>query len=451
MLVLTTLAVGLLPALLLSAPNVTGLLGEGGMRGGGRATRRLLSGLVVANVALGVALLSGAGWLVRSYAELANVDPGFQPEGRVVFQALLTGSRYSAVPPLVETPRGLDFDPTWVPPEETPRLWFDQLTERLLSSDRVSAVGAAQTLPLERDWDGGFYAVASPEDFDPDRTETVRRRMVTPGFFEAMGMPLLAGRTFSSSDEFSVADMNTVAVVNEDFVRRVLPGREAIGASFFWGYPSATFGPIQVVGVIADVRYRSLREPAGPAFYLLFYPAQPNVVVRAKDGDALDLIPSIMAATAELDPLIPIEVRRLRDVVDEDLLVYRLAVIISLLFAVVSLVLAAIGTYGVVAQSIAQQSRDLAVRAAVGGSPWSIVSRIVSRGMLFALGGAFTGVWAAYLGGRLVSSRLYAVAPSDPVVLGGAAMSVLVVVFLAHIVPAARARRDNLADSLRVE
>jgi putative ABC transport system permease protein len=445
-LVLTTFAVGLLPAVLLSEPNVAGLLGEGGSRGGGRRTHRFLSGLVMAEVALGVALVSGAGWLTRSYANLANVDPGFEIEGRLVFEALLAGSRYAPDPRFIETPQGLTIDPTWVPPPETPSLWLEELSDRLVGSGRVTAVGAALTMPLEREWDGGVYAATSPEEFDRDRAETIQRRLVTPDFFEAMGITLLAGRTFDPSDDLSVA------VVNEEFARRILPGREPLGSSFFWGYPTVNFErPLRIVGVVEDVRYRSLREPAGPVVYILFYPPRANVVLSTTGADAREVIPRIVAASEELDPSIPIRVRPLGDVVRDELLVPRLALAISLLFAIVSLVLAAIGIYGVVALSTAQRSREMATRAALGASASNLASLIVSEGQLIAVAGIGIGVWGSYLAGRVIASRLYGVEATDPIVLGGAALAVFMATLIAHAIPAVRARTTPPASSLKVE
>jgi hypothetical protein len=441
-----TLVVGFLPAFRLSEPNLRGLLAETQGASGGRGARRALTGLVVVDVALAVAILSSAGWLARSYQALADTDPGFVAEGRLVIEALLAGSKYAPMPEVVMSPEGFPMiDPEWIP-TGTPEAWIEQLSERLTGSGRVAAVGAAQTMPFDTDWDTGYYVATSEQDFDPDRQEVLQLRPVTLGFFEAMGMRVLAGRTFAPGDE------GDVAVVNEEFVRRYMTGRDPVGASFFWGFPRVNFErPVPIVGVVSDVRYTSLAEAAGPVFYVLSPPVRQNVIVATNSDDPMALAPGIIAAAAEMDPSIPLEVQSLEAVVNGELLLYRLGLILMVTFAAISLVMTAIGIYGVVAHSSNQRTRELAVRTTLGATPRGVANLILAEGRSVALGGVAIGVAGAYAVGRVVSSRLYGVNPEDPLVLGGAAASVLAITVLVYLVPALRAAQLRPAASLKAE
>jgi hypothetical protein len=402
---------------------------------------------VVSEIALAVVLLCGAGWVARGFGALSETDPGFDPEGRVTFEIFLDGSSYYDTPTFIIGPDGNAMvDPDWVFNGLSPMLWLEGLSERLKATGQVTAVGSAQTMPFGAEWDVGFYVAASESEYDPMRSEPTQQRPVSVEFFDAMGIRLLAGRSFTPEDGFGTA------IVNEAFVRTFLGDREPVGASYFYGYPTVRFeDPVQIVGVVDDVKYRSLGDPAGPVTYIHRSAGPQQVVVATTSEDPLSLAPTIRAAAAELDPTLPIEVRSLEQIVDDELLPYRLGLVLMLLFAVVSIVMATVGIYGVVAHSTAQRSRELATRVTLGATPAGVTSLILSEGRLVALGGVGVGLAAAYVGGRVVSSRLYGINPADPFVLGLAAATVLGITFFAYLIPALRARLTEPATSLKAE
>ena len=434
-LVASTLLVGLLPAIQLSDPSVRTLLSDGGGTSGGKRVRRSFSGFVMFEIVLGVAVLSIAGWLARSYVNLAETDPGFVAEGRLVFDALLEGSSYGPQPDIIVTPEGLAMiDPEWVP-SATPQLWRERLQERLLAMGQTTKIASAETIPFGSDEDIGWYVATSADAHDVTTQEVVQERRITVGFFEAMGMRILAGRTFETGDQTVPG-----VVVNEEFARRFFAGRDPVGSTFFRGFPTPNFQrPMPVIGVVSDVRYESLEVPAGPAFYIPVATPNQSVVVSTSSEDPMALAPSILEIARELDPTVPLEVRSLEAILNEELLVHRVGLVLMASFAVLALVLIGIGIYGAVAHSTGQRSRELATRMAFGADASTVSRLILSEAAVVASSGIALGIALAYAAGRIVATAVYGANPEDPVVLGSAAAIVLGVTLVAYSVPAFRA------------
>lgn len=436
-LVAVTVLVGLLPSRRLSAPD----LGELLQRSGRSATRdrrsgRLLSGLIVAEIALSIVLVAGSGWLVRSYATLSTTDPGFAAEGRLYFEAMLRGSSFLPISRIVHGSNG----PLLVPDRsgDTPRTWFDQLGERLRASGQVLAVGSASTLPFQAEADRGqvVQVVVSGDAYDPDTEQPSWDRAVSPGFFDAMGIRLVAGRTFAPDDP------RTSVIVNEAFVRRYLPGRDPIGASFAWGIPTPDFDNLAtIVGVVGDVRYVSLMEPDEPTFYNPTYDSMPMVVISTASDDPTSLIPMVQAAANAVDPAIPITVEPLQTLVSDELLRYRLGLVLMGLFAAVSLALAGVGIYGVIGHATAERSGEFAIRMALGARPRSILTLVMAQARTLWIVGTALGLSLAYVAGRVASGWLFGVRSSDPSVLIVAASAAAVLTFLAFLLPALQGSR----------
>lgn len=444
-LVATTVLVGLLPAGRLATSDIRGLLNEVGRSiTRARGTRHLLSGLVVAEVALAITLVAGAGWLVRSYANLAETDPGFAAEGRLVFTALLAGSRWAPPPVIVQGPDGPMLDPNQAP-SRSPQMWLETLTDRLQASTQIGAVGSASTLPLRIDWDSAFYIAVPGAPYDPDHQDTARRRLVSPTFFEAIGIRLVAGRGFSAAEDAAEA------IVNEAFIRRYMAERDPVNATFAWGFPVVDFDQVvTIVGVVADVKYRSLRGPADPIFYVQAHLPRQTVVVETSLDDATTLIPTIRAAVHAVDPSIPVTIEPMEGIVSAELTRHRLGLILMSLFGVISLALAAVGIYGVIADVTEQRSGELATRMAFGATPSNVRTLVMKQGWVLAIAGMTLGLGIAYAGGRLAESWLYEVRASDPVILAIAAAAVLAMTLLAFLVPALRAaRREPMAGLMK--
>jgi hypothetical protein len=268
---------------------------------------------------------------------------------------------------------------------------------------------------------------------------------VSPGFFEALGTPLVAGRTLTADDS------GPVAVVNEEFVRRYFPGRrDVIGEVFAYGFPTPNFNaPITILGVVGDVRYQALDMPAEPTVYALGQGTRQTVVVSTSLPDPTPLISLVRTAVAELDPSIPVTIEPLERIVSAATLRHRLGLVLMVLFATLSLALAAVGIYGVVAHATGQRWPEVATRLALGATPSHVIRQLTTEGRGLAVVGLAIGVVAAVAGGRLIASRLYQVRAGDPVILAVATAAVLAVTFLAYLLPALRASRIHPAESLR--
>ena len=327
-----------------------------------------------------------------------------------------------------------------------PADWLDAVTERLRALPEVRAVGAARTVPLDRDWDRGAYYIAVPgEPSDPDRQQTAAVRTVSPAFFDAAGTRILSGRTFERGDGAAV-------IVNEAFVRRYLPDRDPIGESFYWGFPVVSFRqPLPIIGVVEDIRYRSLTEPAEPTFYNWGVSSRMSVVVETTLEDAAHFIPELRAAVEEVDLSVPFSVTPLTDIVAPDLARHRIGLTLMSLFGSVSLLLGAIGIFGGVAQLARGRAPELATRMALGASPAAVLRLVLKQGRDIAIAGAIMGLALAYLGGRFATARLYEVRVLDAGVLGAAVGVVLFVAVLSFAANGAIAAKHDPMELLRVE
>jgi predicted permease len=443
-LVTTTLLTGLLPALRLAKPDIRGLLNESGRSNSrARGTNRLLSGLVVAEIAFAIALVSGAGWLLRSYVNISRTDPGFDPQGRLVFTAFLLGTRWAQAPVFVIGPDGRQ---TIQPAETDPDTWLRAIAERLESSGQVQTVGSANVLPLGRDWDAAQNVAVPGDPYDPEHQETARLRRVSADFFTAIGSRLLAGRSFADADGFDVA------VVNEAFVRRYLGAHDPLTTSFGWGFPTPNLDQlVTIVGVVEDMKYASLREAAEPTFYMPGFLVRQSVVVATTLADPRALIPTVRDEVAAVDPSVPVTVQALEDIVADQMVRHRIGLGLMALFAALSLGLAAVGIYGVIAHVTGQRTGELATRMAFGATPADIRSLVLRQGRALAVSGAACGLGGAVVGGAVAANRLHEVRALDPAILTTAVSAVMGITLLAFLVPAMRAARRQPMRGLGAE
>jgi putative ABC transport system permease protein len=432
-LVTSGIVVGFAPALRLARTDVTVLMNESGRSGGsGRATARWLGVLTVAEVALAVLLVAGAGWLIQGFASLRAVDLGFEPERRVTLDVTLLGERYPNPAAVAVAARGL--------------------LDELRALPGVEAAGATFNVPLRGTPEASLFIELPGEPLDPLNPLQSRQRVVSPGYFDAIGTRLVAGRDFSYDDRPGTP---AVVVVNETFVRRNLPGRDPLGARFRSGYPAINpDSEVEVVGVVEDVRQRSLTEEPEPSFYAslsqIVIPRQ-TIVLRTAGAVAATLRAPIADVVRRMDPQIAVDVRPLDDEVAGYTRRQELGMTLMLVFGVAAVALAAIGIYGVVAYSAAQRRAEMATRLALGASPRSVFWLVFRRGVLMAGVGTALGLAAAYASGRLVASRLYQVDPTDPWLLAAATGIVVLVVFVTTAVPAWRAARLSPAGVLRTD
>lgn len=428
----SALVMGLAPSWRLASVDVRALLNESGRSASpGRATSRSMSALIVAEVALAVVLTAGAGWLVQSFARLGAVNPGFTPSGRLVMS--------------IRPGRTFDFRK----PDEV-SAWSDELMRRVREVPGVALAGGAATFPLQPNRDGTVIIGVQGDTWDPAHPNNAHVRAVSRGFFEAMGVKLVAGRVFSDADR---KDTRPVAVVNQTFVRMFLGGRDPLSRSFAYGLPAVDPKTMRdIVGVVDDMPYESLAVAPTPAAYIVdtqFFPlVRPTIVISARAGDPRALESSLRATLTAFDPLMMTTFKTAADIVASTMDRQRLGMTLMLIFGSLALVLAAIGIYGVMAYASAQRRQEFATRLALGASAGTVFSLVLKSGQRLAIAGVGLGLLGAYAGGRLVSSRVYAMQAADPFVLLAAAVVVSTVALIATIVPALRASRIDAVRAL---
>jgi putative ABC transport system permease protein len=269
-----------------------------------------------------------------------------------------------------------------------------------------------------------------------------RQRIVSPGYFQATGTRLLQGRDFGPDDRQGT---RPVAIINRAFVKRYLTGRDPIGLQFSAGYPAPDpRNEVTVVGVVDDVRQKTVKDEPEPAFYspLSQLPLRRQTMVVATSGsDVASLQSAIRSQVRQLDPQIAVEFELVRELVDGTLRRQQLGMTLMLIFGVVAILLAAVGIYGVVAYAVSQRRGEMATRLALGATPGSVFLLVMKQGALLALIGTGIGLLAAYLSGRIVASQVYAIRASDPLMLGAAILLVAAITALATTIPAWRAAR----------
>jgi putative ABC transport system permease protein len=401
----------------------------------GHARLRTRNAMVVIQTALAVLLLAGAGLLMRSFVRLQAVDPGFNPDGVLTFGISLPDASYG---------------------EAVARGNFgERLTERLEEIPGVEAAGAVFGLPLS-----GFRYGISGYDLDGRHLEneeqdrlSVQVRIVTPDYFRAMGIPILRGRGIERTDQRGAPH---VMVINESAARLLWPGEDPLGHQFTVG---TRLGEEQraggeVVGVIGDLKEDGMDRPSSPTIFLAhaqFSEGYLGVALRTA-GDPSALTSSAQAALAEVDPNVPMfEVRTMRQLVNDAIGQPRLYMLLVGAFAAVALVLAAVGLYGILAQGVAQRTREIGIRTALGAEGRDIVRMVMSQAASLGAVGISLGLVAALLATRILRGLLYGVHPNDLATLIAVTLTLATVTVLAGFLPARRAARVQPMDALREE
>jgi putative ABC transport system permease protein len=430
---LTGLLFGLVPALQARAAGLAAALRDGDRSGSSGKLARTRRLLVTAEVALALMLLVGAGLLVRSFAALQAVDPGFATERVLSFRASAPASRYA--------------EPAHV------RQFQVELLERLNALAGVEAATTITTLFLSRLPNMSPVAIegAAPPAED-ESVVPVTSDFVHPSFFAAMDIPLVRGRGFEPGD---VAGATQVAIVNETFVRRFLPDGEAVGRRFTRGDPQDTSAVWQtIVGVVADSRRSGLAEPVRPEAYrptTQVTPRSMEVLVRTA-GPPLAAVGAVRAVVRELDPDMALaRIRTVEGALAEALATRRFIMLLLGAFAVLAVSLAAIGIYGVLAYVIGQRTRELGIRMALGAGRGAVLDLVLRQSLRHVLPGVALGVAGALALTRLLQSQLFGVEAADPVTFAGVTLLLVVVALIATWIPARRAVRVNPIEALRQE
>jgi putative ABC transport system permease protein len=428
--VATGLIFGIVPAALASS-SVNDALREGGRHGGSPRSRRALGALVVAEVALSLVLLAGAGLLIRSFARLQNIDPGFRSDGILTARVQLPGARYD------EDRKISDF--------------YARALGRVASLPGVRDAAGVTFLPLSGPGIGtSFYRADRPVPAAGE-APVAEVRPVTPGFFRTMNIPHLAGRDFSPRDQ---ADSPPVAIVSRTLVNQHLRGEDPLGKRIHVNIGPPGGQAYEIVGVVGDIKIASLEGEVRPAVYLP-HPQLAiglmTLVVRT-DLDPMSLVGSVSGAVRALDPELPLaDVRTMEEVVDATLARPRVVAVLLSAFAAMALALAGVGVYGVMAYSVAQRTREIGVRMALGATPQSVFRLVYGQALRLIGLGVAAGLAAAAALTRLLETLLYETAPRDPWTFAITALLLVVVALIATCVPARRGTRVAPVEALRAD
>lgn len=436
--IVAALAFGLVPAFRSASPDLAFALKERGSESGGVRGNKLRAALVVAEVALSVTLLVAAGLLARSFAALNRVEPGFRSDNVVTFSVPLPMFKYRE-------------------PHRRTEIML-QVQEKLAALPGVEATGGVTPLPL-----GGLdqYFVFSYGRVDATEEEWNRNkadyRWVTPGYLEAMSVPLVAGRRLTAADNRQ--DSLPVAVVDEKLARRAWPGEEPVGQqlrieTFNLDDFSMARTMVRVVGVVGQVRAESLASEGREAVYLphISFPFAPQTFAARVGADPIGIVRAAEQQIQVIDPDVPLaDVRLMADYVDDALAQPRFTLALIVAFAVLALILASIGLYGVIAVSVRQRTQEIGVRMAFGAQQANIRRLVVGQGIALVSAGVAVGLVASLAFNQLAASLLFDVTAADPITFVGVSLLLLIVAAAASYLPARRAMRVDPLEALRGE
>ena len=435
--VVTGLLFGLAPAMHLTKRNVNRSIRDGGGRttaGSHRLQIRRL--LVISEVALAVVLVVGSGLMLRSFAKLLDVDPGFKPDGLLTFQLFLPVATYT------DSPAQIGF--------------YDRLMPRLRALPGVTSVAAMNGMPPRRDVnanDTQFEGLAQTPGSPPQNTDYWQ--FTTREYLETMQIPVREGRTFAAADEGGPL----VVLVNEKLVQTFYPNTNPIGRRLRPPGPD-TASWFTIVGVVKDVKQGGLEEETGTEIYFLypqvaralgFAPRTMNMVVRT-NGDPTALTGSVRSIITELDPTLPIaNIATMNEVMHDSVARPRFLTLLLAVFATVALALAAIGTYGVMSYSVAERRQEIGIRMALGAQGSSVLAMVLRQGFAVAALGLTLGVAGALGLTEFLQSMLFGVSTTDPTAFISAPLLLALVALLACYIPARRATRVDPARVLKPE
>jgi predicted permease len=433
--ILTAVAFGLAPAMQASRVDLVTSLKDGAPSSGHRRSR-LQGNLVVAQVALSLVLLIGAGLAVRTMRKALTMDRGFDSENMVLMSMDLTIRGYS---------------------ESQGRSFYEGLIKRVDALPGVISSSLAKTVP-PNDWSDRLSVFLPGEEPPPEVLRTrddlglrVDANRIAPDYFRTLGIPILEGREFTDQDRLGTPP---VAILNERLANRLWPGESAVGKLLsvpFWLEPRP---PVQIIGVARDTKHRSLLADMPLLVYLpelQVYDGRATLVARTR-GDATKLIPAIRGEVAALDKDLSLyAVKTMSEQIESTLWQQRTAAGLIGIFGLLALALAAIGIYGVIAHSVAQRTREIGIRMALGADARGVLRMILRQGLVLALTGVLVGLAAAFALTRLMSSVLYGVSATDPLTFVISSVVLVGVALGACFAPARRATKVDPMIALRCE
>jgi predicted permease len=433
--IVTAVVFGLAPAVQASKADLVTSLKDGAPSSGHRKSR-LQSNLVVAQVALSLVLLIGAGLVVKTMRNALTMDRGFESENMALMSMDLTIRGYS---------------------ESQGRSFYEELVKRVDALPGVISSSLAKTVP-PNDWSDRLSVFLPGEEPPPDVLRVrddlglrVDANRIAPNYFRTLGIPILEGREFNNLDRLGTTP---VAVVNEKLASRLWPGESAVGRLLsvpFWREPRP---PVEIIGVARDTKHRSLLAEMPMLIYLpelQVYDGRATLVART-GGDPTKLIPAIRREVAALDKDLTLyAVKTMSEQIESTLWQQRTAAGLIGIFGLLAIALAAIGIYGVIAHSVAQRTREIGIRMALGADARDVRRMIVRQGLRLALTGVVVGLVAAFALTRLMSSLLYGVSATDPLTFVISSVALVGVALGACLVPARRATKVDPMIALRCE
>jgi putative ABC transport system permease protein len=429
---LTGIVFGLFPALQTSRPDLQSTLKEGGRTSSGGLRSRVRGALVVTEIALALVLLVGAGLMLQSLKRLLQVDPGFRTEDLLTFSISLPPTRYT------EQPRVAAF--------------HEQLLTRLESAPGVEGAATISTLPLIGGNTTRFFVASQPRPA-PGRETEANLRDISPNYFRVMGVPLVAGRPFSESDDLNAPP---VVIVNQTLARLAFSNEDPTGQRLIFTGGDPT--PIEIVGVVGDEKLNGLDAAITPVVYFPFLQdgspgVMTNVVVRTSSHPS-GLTSAIRNECLALEPALAIYgVRTIEETMDNlpATFMRRYPALLIGVFSAVALVLAAVGVYGVISYSVAQQTREIGIRIALGAARGDVLRLVMRKGMTLTVSGIAVGLGAAWALTRLMSGLLFEVSATDSMTFGIVALLLAGVALTACFLPARRATKVDPMVALRYE
>ena len=419
---------GIIPALTAAGITLTDALREGGRTGTATRGRRVRQVLVVLEMALALVLLVGAGLLVRSFATLTQINPGFDPSRTVTMKVTLPSANY----------RG----------DGQAIAFFDRFFDRVDAIPGVQAAGGVSFLPLNGLGAATSFFIEGREKPRPGEEPVSEVKVVTHNYFKAMGIPLLRGRLFDGRD---TAPNTRRIIVSESLVKKYFGDSDPIGQRIVLSWNNQ--GPDEIVGVVGDVRSTSLEtEPRGASYLPPARFAYPFTSVVVKTSNGMRLVPSLIAAVHELDPDVPVaDIRPMTEVMSISTAERRLTMVMLMVFAALALVLASVGIYGVISYSVTQRTQEIGIRMALGAQRGDVLRMIVGGALLLSICGILLGGAGAVVLTGLMTKLLFGVTPQDPVTFALVALLLIAVAALASYLPGRRATHVDPVVALRAE
>jgi putative ABC transport system permease protein len=421
---------GLFPALQASRLSLNETLKEGGRSSGGAGHNHFRNLLVISEVALSLALLTGAGLMLRSFIRLMSVDPGVDTRNVLAFEIKLPQSRYA---PLQQA------------------IFFQRLLERLRALPGVQAASAVYPLPLSRAEDTiGFRIEGQPP---PTSSEwpPAGPRCIGAEYFEVLNIQLRKGRVFTDSDG---ANGPPVVIINEELARQYFPNQDPIGRRIAFNCCDGRTVWREIVGVVGDVRHSGLDQGLRPEIYFPFmqFPLSSLTVIARTNGDPLNFVAAARGQVEEVDKDQPItNIRTMEEILARSVSQQRFNLSLLAVFAVIALSLAAIGIYGVMSYLVTQRTHEIGVRMALGAQTGDVLKLVIRQGMVLALVGVLLGLIIAFGLTRLLRNLLFDVSVTDPLTFFVIAFLLTLVALLACYLPARRATKIDPLVSLRCD